>query len=99
MTLTDLVVPVVELLGAGLAAEVPGDAVHLPGDAALAHLLTVVTRHTLQTQPPSKTLLEQQLTAWEEKREEERGSRDDDRGRDGGNSRCTGRKRCIEEKR
>lgn len=53
-----------ELLGAGLAAEVPGDAVDLLGDALLAHLVAVVTRDALQAQATGEALLEQQLTAF-----------------------------------
>ena len=53
-----------ELLGAGLAAEVPGDVVDQLGDAFLAHLVAVVTGDALQTQTSRKALFEQQLTAW-----------------------------------
>lgn len=64
----DLVEPVVELLGTGLAAEVPSRASKLPGDAFLAELVTVVAADTLQTQPLDKILLKQELTSWEEER-------------------------------
>lgn len=67
---TYLVEPVVELLGAGLAAEVSCGASELSGDAFLAELVTVVTAYTFQTQPLDKILLKQQLTSWGKKRRE-----------------------------
>lgn len=54
-----------ELLGAGLAAEVPSCASKLSGDAFLTELVTVVAAHALQTQPLDEILLKQQLTPWE----------------------------------
>lgn len=62
-----LIEPVVELLGTGLAAEIPSCASKLSGDAFLTELATVVAAYTLQTQPLDKILLKQQLTSWEEK--------------------------------
>lgn len=44
----DLVVPVVKLLGARLAAEVPRHAAQLPGDASLTQLVAVVAGDALQ---------------------------------------------------
>lgn len=64
---TYLVEPVVELLGAGLAAEVASRASKLSSDAFLTELVTVVTAYTLQTQPLDKILLKQQLTPWNKK--------------------------------
>lgn len=61
-TRSDLVVPLVELLGAGFTAEVPGNTGQLPGHSSLTQLSAVVTGDTLQTQPVGKVLLEQQLT-------------------------------------
>lgn len=54
----DLVVPVVELLGTGLAAEVPGHPAELPRHASLAELVTVVAADALQTQTLDEILLE-----------------------------------------
>lgn len=68
MSGTYLIEPVVELLGTGLAAEIPSCASKRSGDAFLAELVTVVAAYTLQTQPLDKILLKQQLTSWEEKR-------------------------------
>lgn len=56
-------VPVVELLGARLATEVPCHAAQLPRDAALAQLAAVVAADALQAQPPDEVLLEKQLAA------------------------------------
>lgn len=50
-------VPVVELLGAGLAAEVSRHASELPGQTSLTQLAAVVTAHTLQTQALDEVLL------------------------------------------
>lgn len=55
---TDLEVPVVELLGAGVAAEVSGHAAQLPGHAPLAQLVAVVAADALQAQAPDEVLLE-----------------------------------------
>lgn len=46
-----------ELLGTGLAAEVPGHATELPGHTSLTELVAVVTADTFQTQPLDKILL------------------------------------------
>lgn len=46
-----------ELLGTGLAAEVPGHAAELPGHTSLTELVAVVTADTLQTQTLDKILL------------------------------------------
>lgn len=54
----DLVVPVVELLGTGLAAEVPGHPAELPCHAPLAELVTVVAADALKTQTLDEILLE-----------------------------------------
>lgn len=70
VTRTDLVVPVMKLLGAGLAAEVPRHAAQLPGHTPLTQLAAVVTGDTLQTKPLDKVLLKQQLTAWEGERDD-----------------------------
>ena len=60
----DLVVPVMELLGTRLTAEVPGDPPQRACDAPLTQLAAVVTGHTLQPQTLGELLLEQQLAAW-----------------------------------
>lgn len=54
----DLEVPVVELLGACLAAEVPGHPAQLPRQASLTQLVAVVTRDALQAQTLDEVLLE-----------------------------------------
>lgn len=46
-----------ELLGTGLAAEVPRQAPELPGQTSLTELAAVVTADTLQTQPLDEILL------------------------------------------
>lgn len=58
-------VPVVKLLGARLAAEVPSHAAKLPGQGPFAELIAVVAADALQTQPPDEVLLIQELAAWE----------------------------------
>lgn len=54
----DLEIPVIELLGAGLAAEVPGHPAQLPRHASLTQLVAVVTRDALQAQALDEVLLE-----------------------------------------
>lgn len=54
----DLIVPVVELLGTRLAAEVPGHTSERSGYTSLTELVAVVTAHTFQTQTLNKILLE-----------------------------------------
>lgn len=47
-----------ELLGAGLAAEVPGHPPELPRHASLTELVAVVARNALQAQALDEVLLE-----------------------------------------
>lgn len=56
---THFVVPVIELVGTRLAAEVSGHATELLGHASLTELVAMVTAHTLETQPLDKILLKQ----------------------------------------
>lgn len=68
---TDLVVPVVELLGTGLAAEVPRHAAELARDTSLAHLAAVVAADALEAQTLDEVLLEKQLATWTTKRSQD----------------------------
>lgn len=71
MHTTHLEVPVVELLGAGLAAEVPGHPAQLPRQASLAQLVAVVTRDALQAQALDEVLLEKELAPCKKKNADE----------------------------
>ncbi|TNN60911.1 hypothetical protein EYF80_028906 [Liparis tanakae] len=57
--------------GAGLAAEVPGQAAQLPAQASPTQLAAVVAAHALQAQPPDEVLLEQQLAACRTRRRQQ----------------------------